>query len=126
MKKFTFVQVKEVPNYYSSDDTDTDNDLVKLSENLEEIEPIKAFFITGHLFTNEVVTLPEIEDIVEKTYVNRKYLVEVDMLMYHDGNENPHDENELAFVGDNFSNLCEDEKVELINADYFTLDVNDM
>lgn len=121
MQKFTCIQVKEVASYHNYEE-----DVFVLAENLSNIEPIKCFFLTGHLFAEEVTNLPEIAEIVERTYIKKKYLVEIDMLEYEEGNLNPHDEDELGYVVDNFDRLCGEEKVDIVNVDYFTLDITEV
>lgn len=121
MQKFTYVQVKEVSGCYAFEEN-----LVTLAENLEHIDPVKCFFVTGHLFTQEVAELPEIAEVIERTYAKKKYLVEVVMLIYEEGNINPHDELELDYVASNFTTLCNEDKVDVINVDYLTLDITEV
>lgn len=120
MIKFTCVFIKEVVNYLKDEE-----DIDKIVAEMQHREPLICFHVTGHLFAKEVAELDEIKEVIEKTYVNKKYLVEINMLEYLDGNADPDSQEELDFVMNNFDILVDDELITLINTDYFTMDVTD-
>lgn len=120
MKQFTCVQVKEVGIH------DMYDELSLMAEALSDVAPLKCFMFTGHLLANEVIETPEIIDIVNRTYVNKTYLLEIDLMEYEDGNDAPHDESELGYVIDNIDRLCSEGLVYLLNADYISLDIKDV
>lgn len=121
MIKFTCVFIKEVISYLKDED-----DIDKIVEDMEYREPLICFHVTGHLFAREVAELDEIREVIERTYINKKYLVEINMLEYIDGDGDPDNQEELDYVKDNFDILVADDKITLINTDYFTMNVSDV
>lgn len=121
MVKFTCVFIKEVVNYLRNEE-----DIDKIVYEMGNREPLICFHVTGHLFAKEVAELDEIKEVIEKTYVSKKYLVEINMLEFTDGSNDPDSLVELDYVMENFDILVDDDKISLINTDYFTMDVTDV
>lgn len=117
MGEFTCLIIKEVPKILW-DEEDVEN----LESELEDMAPLKFLFLNGHYVAQEVVELDVIKNLVELTYTRRKFFIDVMLMEYLDCEyEGALDEEDFEAVTDNFDELLEEDKIEMLASDCFTL-----